>query len=233
MKKAVITPTPRAFTHALGRGDTITDSSASRLYTPPFLPGVPPMLAGVIIASAYSPSAGTMRLPWQAPRDFVGSRHATISVRMLAPVDYKMVAVEEDADAVAAIVRYQVEAAAEASIAKRGHFALAIPGGSVMKMLAESGAPAWARGASAQAYRRRQTPPSSSASCAGPQQALLLQARAATASTAAQGHRGAPVTPNRTPSIEQAHQPDEYVSLEQLARCQTFLRGLACSREIG
>jgi acetylornithine deacetylase len=34
-------------------------------------------------------------------------------------------------------------------------------------------------------------------------------------------------------SIEQAHQPDEYVSLEQLARCQTFLRGLACSREIG
>jgi acetylornithine deacetylase len=34
-------------------------------------------------------------------------------------------------------------------------------------------------------------------------------------------------------SIEQAHQPDENVSLEQLARCQTFLRGLACSREIG
>ena len=34
-------------------------------------------------------------------------------------------------------------------------------------------------------------------------------------------------------SIEQAHQPDEYVSLEQLARCQAFLRGLADSREIG
>jgi len=33
-------------------------------------------------------------------------------------------------------------------------------------------------------------------------------------------------------SIEQAHQPDEYVSLEQLARCQAFLRGLAASREI-
>lgn len=28
-------------------------------------------------------------------------------------------------------------------------------------------------------------------------------------------------------SIEQAHQPDEYVSLEQLARCQAFMEGLA------
>lgn len=34
-------------------------------------------------------------------------------------------------------------------------------------------------------------------------------------------------------SIEQAHQPDEYVGLEQLARCQAFLRGLAASRDIG
>ncbi|GAA4425337.1 acetylornithine deacetylase [Acidovorax lacteus] len=34
-------------------------------------------------------------------------------------------------------------------------------------------------------------------------------------------------------SIQQAHQPDEYVSLEQLARCEAFLRGLAASREIG
>ena len=33
-------------------------------------------------------------------------------------------------------------------------------------------------------------------------------------------------------SIEQAHQPDEYVSLEQLARCEAFLRGLAATREI-
>ena len=33
-------------------------------------------------------------------------------------------------------------------------------------------------------------------------------------------------------SIEQAHQPDEYVTLEQLARCQDFLRGLAATREI-
>ncbi|MFC5500485.1 acetylornithine deacetylase [Caenimonas terrae] len=34
-------------------------------------------------------------------------------------------------------------------------------------------------------------------------------------------------------SILQAHQPDEYVSLEQLSRCQAFLRGLAATQEIG
>ena len=34
-------------------------------------------------------------------------------------------------------------------------------------------------------------------------------------------------------SINQAHQPDEYVSLEQLARCEAFMRGLAATREIG
>jgi acetylornithine deacetylase len=34
-------------------------------------------------------------------------------------------------------------------------------------------------------------------------------------------------------SITQAHQPDEYVSLEQLARCEAFMRGLAATREIG
>jgi len=34
-------------------------------------------------------------------------------------------------------------------------------------------------------------------------------------------------------SITQAHQPDEYVSLEQLARCDAFMRGLAGTHEIG
>jgi acetylornithine deacetylase len=34
-------------------------------------------------------------------------------------------------------------------------------------------------------------------------------------------------------SIVQAHQPDEYVSLEQLARCQAFMRGLAEVRSLG
>jgi acetylornithine deacetylase len=34
-------------------------------------------------------------------------------------------------------------------------------------------------------------------------------------------------------SITQAHQPDEYVTLEQLARCEAFMTGLAATREIG
>jgi acetylornithine deacetylase len=34
-------------------------------------------------------------------------------------------------------------------------------------------------------------------------------------------------------SINQAHQPDEYVTLEQLARCEQFMLGLAATREIG
>jgi acetylornithine deacetylase len=34
-------------------------------------------------------------------------------------------------------------------------------------------------------------------------------------------------------SIQQAHQPDEYVTLEQLARCERFMQGLAAAREIG
>ncbi|MBA3771207.1 MAG: acetylornithine deacetylase [Ramlibacter sp.] len=34
-------------------------------------------------------------------------------------------------------------------------------------------------------------------------------------------------------SIGQAHQPDEYVSLEQLARCEAFMRRLMAVREIG
>ena len=33
--------------------------------------------------------------------------------------------------------------------------------------------------------------------------------------------------------IAQAHQPDEFVSLDQLARCESFLLGLAAAREIG
>jgi acetylornithine deacetylase len=33
-------------------------------------------------------------------------------------------------------------------------------------------------------------------------------------------------------SITQAHQPDEYVTLAQLARCEAFLRGLATTKEI-
>jgi acetylornithine deacetylase len=34
-------------------------------------------------------------------------------------------------------------------------------------------------------------------------------------------------------SIQQAHQPDEYVSLAQLARCEAFMHGLAATRALG
>ncbi len=34
-------------------------------------------------------------------------------------------------------------------------------------------------------------------------------------------------------SINQAHQPDEFVSLVQLERCEDFMRGLAATRELG
>ena len=34
-------------------------------------------------------------------------------------------------------------------------------------------------------------------------------------------------------SIQQAHQPDEYVSLEQLGRCEAFMQGLARTRTLG
>ncbi len=34
-------------------------------------------------------------------------------------------------------------------------------------------------------------------------------------------------------SIQQAHQPDEYVSLAQLARCEAFMQGLAATRAFG
>jgi acetylornithine deacetylase len=34
-------------------------------------------------------------------------------------------------------------------------------------------------------------------------------------------------------SIVQAHQPDEFVTLEQLARCEAFMHGLAATRAIG
>ena len=61
----------------------------------------------------------------------------------IVPVEPSKLTVLEDADAVGAAICAKVEAAAAEAIAKRGHFALAIPGGSVLKMLAGS-APSWA-----------------------------------------------------------------------------------------
>jgi acetylornithine deacetylase len=34
-------------------------------------------------------------------------------------------------------------------------------------------------------------------------------------------------------SIQQAHQPDEYVTLDQLARCEKFMHDLATAKAIG
>lgn len=61
----------------------------------------------------------------------------------IAAVAASSVRVLTDADAVGAAVFERVEAAAAAAIAKRGSFALAIPGGSVLKMLKGS-SPSWA-----------------------------------------------------------------------------------------
>jgi len=58
-------------------------------------------------------------------------------------VDPSKVIILADADAVGSAVRDHVEAAAVAAIADHGHFALAIPGGSILKMLAGM-SPSWA-----------------------------------------------------------------------------------------
>lgn len=70
-------------------------------------------------------------------------RRAGCPVASLAPAEPERVTVLPDASAVAAAVLERVEEAATAAIAERGHFALAIPGGSVLKMLAGS-TPSWA-----------------------------------------------------------------------------------------
>lgn len=62
----------------------------------------------------------------------------------VAPVAPTAVVIEEDAQCVGANLWKRVEQAAEKAIAERGHFALAIPGGSVLKMLAGT-APSWAQ----------------------------------------------------------------------------------------
>jgi len=61
-----------------------------------------------------------------------------------APVAPERVFVASDAEAVAQDVCERLEVAADAAIAARGHFALAIPGGSILKMLQGCSAPSWA-----------------------------------------------------------------------------------------
>lgn len=71
------------------------------------------------------------------------SPSATATVAAAAPVPASRVVVLDDAAAVGAAVMAKVEAAAAKAIAERGHFALAIPGGSVLKMM-QGSTPEWA-----------------------------------------------------------------------------------------
>ena len=61
----------------------------------------------------------------------------------IPPADASLIQIEADAEAVGKAVLAKVELAAAKAISERGHFALAIPGGSVLKMLKDS-KPAWA-----------------------------------------------------------------------------------------
>eukprot|EP00310_Coccolithus_braarudii_P014278 CAMPEP_0183357864 /NCGR_PEP_ID=MMETSP0164_2-20130417/47572_1 /TAXON_ID=221442 /ORGANISM="Coccolithus pelagicus ssp braarudi, Strain PLY182g" /LENGTH=291 /DNA_ID=CAMNT_0025531603 /DNA_START=15 /DNA_END=890 /DNA_ORIENTATION=+ len=80
------------------------------------------------------------RVPGNRARE---SNLITASLASFSPVLPDRVTVCVDADAVGAAVLEQLGACAEEAIAARGHFALAIPGGSVLKMLAGS-SPSWA-----------------------------------------------------------------------------------------
>ena len=79
---------------------------------------------------------GSLRIP--------RGRHFTISKMATAPAATDAVQILPEAAAVGATVRDIVERAARAAIAERGHFALAIPGGSILKMLVGSSDTSWA-----------------------------------------------------------------------------------------
>jgi 6-phosphogluconolactonase len=87
-----------------------------------------------------APPAGFV---WATLDDSPPAAPAPAGAAPVEPVAPEKVVVLSDADAVGAAIRDRVEAAAAKAIAARGHFALAIPGGSVLKMLGGT-APAWA-----------------------------------------------------------------------------------------
>ena len=90
-----------------------------------------------MLALALFVSEGLLLAP-TAPR----CRPVRMTERM-APADTSLIQIEADADAVGKAVLAKVDLAAAKAISERGHFALAIPGGSVLKMLQDS-KPAWA-----------------------------------------------------------------------------------------
>ena len=82
------------------------------------------------VSPAYVTRSGDY--PLNNHRQFV--RTNTI-LRVTAPAATDAIRIFPDADTVGATVRDIVERAAQAAISQRGHFALAIPGGSILKML--------------------------------------------------------------------------------------------------
>ena len=70
-------------------------------------------------------------------------RCRAIRMTEMAPAEPSLIQLEADADAVGKAVLAKLDVAAAKAISERGHFALAIPGGSVLKMLKDS-TPAWA-----------------------------------------------------------------------------------------
>lgn len=71
----------------------------------------------------------------------ITARSRTVLALAAAPTPVHQVEIWENAEEVGARVRAIVQTAAQQAIAERGHFALAIPGGSILKMLATTTPP--------------------------------------------------------------------------------------------
>ena len=82
--------------------------------------------------------AATTVCAFVPPSPFAVVRSSSSSLYATAPTPVSQVIVLEDANAVGARIKDIVEQAAVAAIADKGHFWLAIPGGSILKMLVGS-----------------------------------------------------------------------------------------------
>ena len=99
---------------------------------------------GLLIGASVAPRASTISMATAAPPPGFVWAEDVVDTPAISPVPPSSVIVEEDADAVAKVVCARLEAAATKAIAEKGSFALAIPGGSILKMLAGVDSPAWA-----------------------------------------------------------------------------------------
>ena len=104
---------------------------------------IPTLLALALMGSSLEPVEAFMS---RSVGGFALPRASVVNLQMgTVPLPCKpsQVVVEADAGAVAAAVRERLEAAAISAIRERGHFSLAIPGGSVLEML-KGTEPSWA-----------------------------------------------------------------------------------------